>query len=97
MINSQIHNNKIVFTIRGDWNILTSRQLELASKDFDHIIFHLESCRILDSEAIICLCKWLRNGKKVEIKNPPALFGEILKILSLEDYFYQENNFSILI
>lgn len=97
MIKSEIHNDKIHFTIRGDWNILTSRQLELAAKDYNFLRFELKYCRLMDSEAIICICKWLKNGKSIEIKNPPEIFGELIKILSLEEYFNRENHFNILV
>ncbi len=53
-------------------------------KDENEIIFDMSNCEIVDSEALKFIFELKKEGKKVEIKNPPDIYKKLIKILQIE-------------
>ncbi len=45
----------------------------------------LSGCKYIDTEGVICMYKWQKDGKSLQLINPPDIFFEILEILELNN------------
>lgn len=45
----------------------------------------LSGCKYIDSEGVIYLYKWQKDGKSLQLIDPPDIFFEILEILELDN------------
>ncbi len=70
--------------LKRDFNLLTARKIALLAEDAEDIYLDLTHSRLVDSEALILLYRFIRAGKQVRLKNPPAILEEIIQILGLE-------------
>ncbi len=52
-------------------------------KDETEVVFDLSDCEIVDSEAIKLIFQLKKEGKRVEVKDPPEIYKKILKILQI--------------
>lgn len=51
-----------------------------------HILkIDLSACKFIDTEGIIFLHQWERDGNELQLINPPDVFFEILEILELDN------------
>ena len=67
-----------------DFNLLAALKIEKIAKDAQSVSIDLKNSRFVDSEAIKVLCKWVRGGKRVKLRNPPELFFEVVAVLGLD-------------
>ena len=87
MIRFKQKEGKAILNISEDWNWVVSKKLESLKITSKHIIIELEHCRLMDSESIILLNKWIDKGYRIEMKQVPSIYFEIIQILNLEDRF----------
>lgn len=75
------------FSVRliRDFNLLTARRVEKLAEAADTVTIDLTRSKIVDSVAIVTLCKMVSAGKTVKLINPPKIFGEAVRVLGLED------------
>lgn len=45
----------------------------------------LSECKYIDTEGVIFLYQWQKNGNNLQLMHPPEVFFEILSILELTD------------
>ena len=67
-----------------DFNLLTARKIEKLANDAQTVSIDLKNSRFVNSEAIKVLYKWVKEGKRVKLKNPPELFFEVIAVLGLD-------------
>ncbi|MDX1673089.1 MAG: hypothetical protein R3211_12165 [Balneolaceae bacterium] len=68
-----------------DFNLNTVRELNHSlDEQIRRLTIDLSHCKLVDSEAIIFLDRWLRSGNKLELRNPPEIFNEIIELLKLD-------------
>ena len=67
-----------------DFNLLAARKIEKLAKDAQTVKIDLKNSRFVDSEAIKILYKWVKEGKRVKLRNPPELFFEVVAVLGLD-------------
>ena len=70
--------------LRRDFNLLTTRKIARLADEVEEIHIDLSRSRLVDSEALMLLYRLVRAGKKVRLKSPPPILGEIIRILGLE-------------
>ena len=71
-----------------DFNLLAARKLEKLAGDAQTVSINLKNSRFVNSEAIKLLYKWMKDGKKVTVRNPPALFFEVATVLGLDQLLH---------
>lgn len=73
-------------TLKPDWAFNSYYVISIKDKldNVDDVIFDLSNCEIVDSEALKLIFQLKKEGKKVEVKNPPEIFYKILNILNLK-------------
>lgn len=55
------------------------------NKNTNLLKIDLTECKIIDSEGIIFLHQWQKEGKELHLINPPEVFFELLEILELDN------------
>lgn len=76
--------DRLEVVIERNFNLSAIRELEQhLGEDIDELVINLEYSFFLDSEAIIFMHRWLEQGKKLRLLNPPEIFYEILDVLDL--------------
>ena len=71
-----------------DFNLLAARKIEKLAKDVRTVSIDLKNSRFVDSEAIKVLYKWIKEGKKVKLRNPPELFFDVIAVLGLDQLLH---------
>lgn len=72
--------------VQGAFNLNVRNHIESRlSPEIVKLRINLSQSRIVDTEAIIFLHQWQKNGKDLELVNPPAILFEILDILELNE------------
>ncbi len=72
--------------IEGDLNYAKVKQIHKEiPQDGKEIVIQFSCSKFVDSEGIKFLYSLYKEGKKIQIKNPPELFIEAVKILSLNE------------
>ncbi len=76
--------------LRPDWAFNYAYIASLKDlSSYKHVVFDLSKCSIVDSEALKLIFKLKKEGKKVDIKNPPHVCEKIIKSLKIEDIFQE--------
>lgn len=77
-------NATIEATIERNFNLAAIRELnQHIDETTEALIINLKHSFFLDSEAIIFMHRWMESGKKLTLRNPPAVLNEILDALGL--------------
>jgi ABC-type transporter Mla MlaB component len=79
-----IEQRKLRVQLIRDFNLLTARQVEKLANEVDSIEIDLSRAKIVDSVAIVTLFRLVSSGKKVKLFEPPAIFGEAVRLLGLD-------------
>lgn len=82
-----IADSELFITPLRDFNILTAREIEKACVEKKKVIIDLSKAKIVDTEALMCLYRLEKMGKKVVLHDPPDIYYEVLRILKLEKLF----------
>jgi hypothetical protein len=77
--------NKLEVVLSTDFNLNAVRQIQKLLKDREHLYIDTSNSRFINSEAIIFMHRYMDEGKKLEIKNPPRIFYIALHILGLHE------------
>lgn len=72
------------FNLRAKNMINTRLAPEISALSID-----LSNCRIVDSEAVIFMYKWLQAGNELHLNSPPKILFEILDVLEIRDEWNQ--------
>ncbi len=75
---------KLYVKIEQNLNLNTTRLIRRVAEDKEDLLLDLSQARIVDSEGVIFMYRWLREGKKLTLFHPPRILWEIVKILQLE-------------
>lgn len=82
--------------IRRNFNYRIRKMIEgRVGRDTKKLKLDLGRTKIIDSEAVIFLYKWLRDGKSLELVEPPDILFEILDLLEIRkewDTLYESKN-----
>jgi hypothetical protein len=81
----EIEQRRLRVRLIRDFNLLTARQIEKLAEEVDSVGIDLTLSKIVDSVAIVALYRMVTAGKKVELINPPKIFGEAVRFLGLDD------------
>lgn len=72
-------------TMYRDFNLHVKQQLESLLNPSDQSLkVDMSACKLIDSEGVIFLHRWMAAGKKLELVNPPAILKQILHILEID-------------
>ncbi len=77
----------VVIRLKRDLNFLTGRRLAEIAAAEKSVTIDLSQSRFVDSEGIKVLYRLLRAGKVVTLVNPPQIYFEVVRILSLNECF----------
>jgi ABC-type transporter Mla MlaB component len=70
-----------------DFNLYAVEQLKTKiEEDLTSLTIDLSACKLVDSEGIIFMHKWMERGNQLELIHPPQVLTTILEILELRDY-----------
>jgi anti-anti-sigma regulatory factor len=83
----QYNKNKMKLDVKldGDFNLNTVRRISELLDDRKELSIDLSHSRFVNSNAIVFLNNLMKNQIKVQLKNPPKIFFEILQLLGLHD------------
>lgn len=76
---------KLEVVLTTDFNLNAVRQIQKLLKDRQELYIDATKSRFINSEAIIFMHKFIENGKKLQIREPPRIFYVALHILGLHD------------
>jgi len=72
--------------MQGGFNLwIKNMILNHINKNTNLLKIDLTECKIIDSEGIIFLHQWQKEGKELHLINPPEVFFELLEILELDN------------
>lgn len=67
-----------------DFNLRIKKMIESRlHPDSTSLEIDLGNSRFIDSEAVIFMHRWLENGNRLRLINPPEVLGDLLDILGL--------------
>ena len=92
MIDIRENNGICSITINEDWNWVVSKKLEQIDPQFNQMCISLSHCRLMDSESLILLFKWISEGKQIELIDTPDIFFEMIDILDLNEALSKINH-----
>ena len=76
--------------IHGSFNLHVRNVIENhITKGIKKLEIDLSACDLIDSEGVIFMYQWQRDGQELELKNPPHILFEILDILELREQWDQ--------
>ncbi len=75
----------IQISMVGNLNWMATVKLVELVGDMPEICLDLSRIRFVDSEGIILLCKWNKEGRKIWLIDPPAILKELVAVLQLEE------------
>lgn len=76
--------------IHGNFNLHAREMIESRiTKGIKKLDIDLSACDLIDSEGVIFMYKWQREGRKLKLKSPPHILYEILEILELRELWDQ--------
>ncbi|SHE89424.1 hypothetical protein SAMN05443144_10446 [Fodinibius roseus] len=84
-IDARKKGKRLNVTVQGDFNLHTKKMIvSRLNPAIDKLVINLINCERIDSEGIIFLHRWLQQGNKLQLIEPPAILFEILEILNLD-------------
>lgn len=86
----EIELKRIVFKIHGDFNlekVIKIGKILAENQHLKKLKFDLSKTSFVNSEAIKLLYFLIKEGKKIDIVNPPIIFRKTLEILDLGSFF----------
>ncbi|WP_440999941.1 STAS domain-containing protein [Fodinibius sp. SL11] len=86
-----IHKNGSVLTvtIQSGFNLWVKNMIaNHINDDIRTLRIDLTGCNYIDTEGVIYLYKWQKDGKSIELIDPPDIFFEILEILELDNRWH---------
>jgi ABC-type transporter Mla MlaB component len=79
------NDNTLNVTLKRDFNLYVRQQLDqMVREDDRHLILNLSACKLIDSEGVIFLHRWMAAGKTVQIIDPPPLLRRIVTELKID-------------
>jgi ABC-type transporter Mla MlaB component len=77
---------KLTVRLERDFNLFVKKEIKARlSPDIEQLGIDLTRSKLIDSEGVIFLHRWMAEGKHLQIINPPAILLKILEILNLDD------------
>ena len=76
----------LTVSINGGFNLWVKNMItNHIGEEIQNLDIDLTNCKYIDTEGIIFLYEWQQNDQKLQLKNPPEVFFEMLDILELSD------------
>jgi ABC-type transporter Mla MlaB component len=73
-------------TIQSGFNLWVKNFIaNHVSEEIHTLNVDLSGCKYIDTEGVIYLYKWQKDGKSLQLIDPPDIFFEILEILELHN------------
>lgn len=84
IIETHKSDTKLETKIFGSFNLATKNMIESRLNErITELIIDLSECKFIDSEGVIFMYNWQKNGKSLELRYPPDILFEIIEILEL--------------
>lgn len=95
-VNTHSDGDVLQVQIHGHFNLHAKNLIEnRISKSIKKLEIDLSSCNLIDSEGVLFMYNFQREGRCLDIQHPPDILFEILDILELReqwDQYYHEIN-----
>jgi len=89
-VNTHREGEMLQVQIHGSFNLHVRNVIEnRITKGIKKLEIDLSACDLIDSEGVIFMYQWQRDGQELELKNPPHILFEILDILELREQWDQ--------
>jgi len=79
--------NSIDIQLDKDFNLVAAQQIDALVGSKNNVRLDLTHARLVDSEAIAMLHRYMLEGRRVILKNPPKIFYEVIRILGLHTHW----------
>lgn len=68
-----------------DFNWFAAQRLRRIVHDASVVHLDLKNCKFVDTEGIVLLYEWTREGKEIQLTHAPGLLFELVDLLKLRE------------